>query len=111
MEVVQFDGAWELKILTSKKVDCLLLSQKFWALTSSLAPSSVLALLRGKLSPVSDWRVGSTHTFGHTSVSMLCSDVPDSIVSEGRHGTLWAAESVVNVYLNIRPMRYSAMQL
>ncbi len=60
MEVVQFDGAWELKILTSKKVDCLLLSQKFWALTSSLAPSSVLVLLRGKLSPVSGCKVGST---------------------------------------------------
>ena len=30
----------------------LLLSQKFWALTSSLAPSSVLALLWEKVSPV-----------------------------------------------------------
>ena len=57
VEDVQFEGAWELKILTSK-VDCLLLSQKFWALMSSLAPSSVLVLLRGKLSPVSSWRVG-----------------------------------------------------
>ena len=35
---------------------------------SSLAPSSVLVLLREKLSPVNGWRVGSTQTFGHTSV-------------------------------------------
>ena len=68
---MQFNGAWELKILTSKKVDCLLLSQKFWTLMSSLAPSSVLVPLRGKLSPVSGWSVGSTQTFGHTSVRSL----------------------------------------
>ena len=53
MEDVQFAGAWELEILTSKKSDCLLLSQKFCALMSSLAPSSVLVLLRGNLSLVS----------------------------------------------------------
>ena len=68
MEEVQFAGAWELKILTSKKVDFLLLSQKFWALMSSLAPSSVLVLLRGNLTPVNSWRMGSTQMFGHTSV-------------------------------------------
>ena len=63
-EDVQFEVARELNILTSKNVGCLLLSQNFWALMSNLAPSSVLVLLKGKLSP---FRVGSTSTFGHTS--------------------------------------------
>ena len=36
---------------------------------SSLAPSLVLVLLKGKLSPVNGWRVGFTQTFGHTSVT------------------------------------------
>ena len=64
-------GAKELNTLTSKKALLWLLSQKFWALMSSLAPSSVLVLRRGKLSPVRGWRVGSRPTFGQTSVRKL----------------------------------------
>ena len=69
-EDVQFDGAWELTILTSKNVDFLLLYPKFWALMLSLVPSSVtvLVLLRGKLSLLSGFGVGSTPTIRHTSV-------------------------------------------
>ena len=54
------EGAKELNTLTSKKA----LTQKFWALMSSLAPSSVLVLWRGKLSPVKGCRVGSWPTLG-----------------------------------------------
>ena len=42
--------------------------QKFWAFTSNLAPSSVLVLLCGKVSPVSGCRVGSMATLGQTFV-------------------------------------------
>ena len=72
-------GAKELNTLTSKKALLWLLSQKFWALMSSLAPSSVLVLRRGKLSPVRGWRVGSRPTFGQTSVRKLAV-IPDTYV-------------------------------
>ena len=45
------DGAWALNTLTSKKVLHLLLFQKYWALMSSLALSSMLAVLRLSASP------------------------------------------------------------
>ena len=51
-------GAW--------KVD---LGPRRHATAESIKLNAILqVLLRGKLSPVSGWRVGSTHTFGHTSV-------------------------------------------
>ena len=67
VEDVQFAGSWEFED-SDIKGDCLIFSRKFWALMSSLAPSSVLVLLRGNLNPVNSWRVGSTQMFRHTSL-------------------------------------------
>ena len=85
MEVVQFDSAWELKILKSKKVDGLFLSQKF-----CIGASEGEALSRQRLESGFD-----THVWVNLR-EKLCSDVSASVVSDGRHDTLWAAESVVN---------------
>ena len=46
----------------------LLLSQKFCAWIANLALSSTFALLRWNLSPLKDCSIGSTSTFGQTSV-------------------------------------------
>ena len=50
------------------KVFCLLLSQKFWTLMSSLALSSVLVILQLNTSPFRGWCVGLMPTFGQTLV-------------------------------------------
>ena len=87
-------GAKELNTLTSKKALLWLLSQTFWALMSSLAPSSVLVLRRGKLSPVRGWRVGSRPRFGHTQE--ISSDVPDSVMADRWQGSIRATEGMIN---------------
>ena len=56
---------------------------------------SVLVFLRGKLSPVSGWSGFYTHVRANLC-GKLRRDVSDSIVSDGGHGTLRAAEGVVN---------------
>ena len=66
--VLQLEGVCELNTLTSKNALLLLLSQKFWAFTSNLAPSSLFVLLWGKVFPVSGCRPGSMATLGQTSV-------------------------------------------
>ena len=62
---------------------------------SSLAPSTVLELLRGKLS--SQWLESGLYTDVRTYLSeKLCSNVSDSVMSDGRHGTLRAAERMAD---------------
>ena len=95
MELVQFDGAWELKILTSKKVDCLLLSlPEILGLDVKSCTVLSIGTPEGEALPCQRLESGfDTHVRAYLR-EKLCSDVPDSIVSQGRHGTLWAAESV-----------------
>ena len=56
------DGAWGLNILTSKKARSKHPPQNTLAATSSLAPSSVMAEVPERASPVIGCKVGSTHT-------------------------------------------------
>ena len=71
--VLQLEGVCELNTLTSKNALLLLLSQKFSAFTSNLAPSSLFVLLCGKVFPVSGCRPGSMATLGQTSVKNCAS--------------------------------------
>ena len=64
-------GSW--RFWHQKRLIVCFYPQKFWALISSLAPSSVLVLLRGKLPPVNGWRVDYTRTFRHTSILLQLS--------------------------------------
>ena len=65
---LQFESAKELKTLTSKNVHLLLRSQKFCALTSNRASSSIFALLIRNVSPDNGWKGGSISTLGQTSL-------------------------------------------
>ena len=56
------EGAWGLKILTSKKALSERPPQTPFAAMSSLAPSSEIAVAFESTSPVIGCRVGSTHT-------------------------------------------------
>ena len=95
MEVVQFDGAREFKILTSKKVDCFAFVQEILGLDVKSCIVLSVGAPEGEALPCQRLESGfDTHVRTYLR-EKLCSDVPDSIVSEGRHGTLWAAESVV----------------
>ena len=95
---LQLEGACELNTLTSKNALLLLLSQKFWAFTSNLAPSSVLVLLCGKVSPVSGCRAGSMVTLGQTSVRNCASKSLMQLCGIDGIAPFGAAECVIEAY-------------
>ena len=65
---------------------------------SSLAPSSVFVLLSLRESLSSQRLESGFHTnVGAYLCEKLCSDVSDSVVLNGRHGTLWAAERMAKM--------------